>query len=276
MILSIAGYGSKVFRELNERTPVLLSLLNADQTTEHLHDRLIHRTYYADNLTTLYLDTFYITLTTSTAGCMRSHDPKSPASTAVKHGHGWAINSTLYSPSAVPILSCSPIMHSNSSAPTPPDTSAAPERRQEQRLSSDTSRTQLRNDRDRRWMAQRNRQRALRSKADGNNTQDLIVPGDGEDMDSVKRKDIELKVAGPKFENDSPAVQADPDKTSRSATDMLSQILTRCPNPPLPSSLESRPSEQPAPTEPRISAYSVMRSDPRTHGGCYDHPRNYW
>jgi hypothetical protein len=207
---------------------------------------------------------------------MRNQEPGSLVSTAVKCGHGWAINSTLYSPTAVPILSCSPTMHSNSSAPTPPDTFTAPERRQEQRLSSDTSRTQLKNDRDRRWMAQRNRHRALRSKAVGNNTQDLVVPGAGEDMDSVKRKDIELRVAGPEFSDDSPAVQADPDKTSRSATDMLSQILTRCPNPPLPSSLESGPSEQPAPTEPRVSAYSVMRSDPRTHGGCYDHPRNYW
>jgi hypothetical protein len=86
----------------------------------------------------------------------------------------------------------------------------------------------------------------------------LVVPGAGEDMDSVKRKDMELKVAGPKFSDDSPAVQADPDKPSRSATDMLSQILIRCSNPPLPSSLESGLSEQPAPTEPRISAYSMM------------------
>jgi hypothetical protein len=207
---------------------------------------------------------------------MRSQDPKSPASTAVKHGRGWAINSTLYGPSAVPILSRSPIMHSASSASIPPDTSTAPTRSQEQRMPRDARRTQLKADRDRRWMAQRNRQRALRSKADGNNTQDLVVPGAGEDMDSVKRKDIELKVAGPKFSDDSPAVQPDLDKTSRSATDVLSQILTRCSNPPLPSSLELGLSEEPAPTKPRVSAYSVMESDPRTHKGFYQHDENYW
>jgi hypothetical protein len=207
---------------------------------------------------------------------MRIQDPKSPASTVVKHGHGWATNSTLYSPSAVPILSFSPIMHSACSAPGTPGTSNAPRWSQEQRTSSDARRTQLKADRERRWVAQRDRQRALRSRAVENNTHDLEVPGAAEDMDFVKRKDMELKVAGAKFSDDSPAVQADPDKPSRSATDMLSQILIRCPNPPLPSSLESGLSEQPAPTGPRISAYSVMRSDPRTHGGCWDHPRNYW
>jgi hypothetical protein len=205
---------------------------------------------------------------------MGSQDPESPVSTAVKHGHGWAPTSTIYSLSAVPILSRSPTICTKSTTSARPDSSAAARLEQEQRASVDAKRRQLKKDRDRQWMEQRNRRRAGDSRAVGSAIEDF---GEAvEEMDSVKPKDSELMTSVPTVREGSPTMQADLDESRSSATDLLTQILTRCRNLALPSSLEPGPLVEPAPTEPRMSAYSVMRSDPRTHNGCYEHDANFW
>jgi hypothetical protein len=201
---------------------------------------------------------------------MRSQDQESLGIAAVKHEHGWAPTVTLYSPSAVPLLSRSPPMCTRSTTSAPSDASTAAALGQEKRVSADAKREQMKDNRNRRWMKQRDLRRARDSRAVCPATEESAAAG--EQMNSVKRKGIELETATPISKD----ARAEPDKTRRSAADLLSQILTTSADEPSPSSLESGPSGEPVPTNPRMSVFSVMQSDPRTHDGYYKHDENYW
>jgi len=201
---------------------------------------------------------------------MCSQHPISQASTAVKHEHGWAPTVTLYSPSAVPILSRSPTQCSRSTTSAPSDASTAAALGQEKRVADDARRRQIKDDRNGRWMKQRDLRRARDSRAARPATEDFAEAG--EEMDGVKRKDNELETATPISKD----ARGEPDKTRSPAADLLSQILTTSADEPSPSSLGSGPSGKSVPTDPRMSVFSVMQSDPRTHEGYYKHDDNYW
>jgi hypothetical protein len=208
---------------------------------------------------------------------MLSQDKVAVKSTAVRHEDGWAPTSTMYSPAAAPVLSCFSPSRSSSTTSSRADPPTATIPGQQQRGSYEARRKQLKNDRNRWWMEQRDRRRARGPRAAGSAARDTVEAGDR--VKRVKNEDFELKPAEAKDRDAELTVQADPGNTNTSSIEPVSRPPTIHARRASLISHVSDDAAKEAQTTSSLSAYvqGRMRLDPRaSEGGYYRHSESYW
>jgi hypothetical protein len=168
-------------------------------------------------------------------------------------------------------------MRSGSTIPTLPNTPITAESEQVERASNGAKRKQLKDNRNRRWTAQRNGQRNRHGRAVGSATEGLVEAD--EEMGSVRLTDGELNVAGQRRKDGSPTIQADPGDSRTLSIELFGETLTIRAKQRSPISTDKDDVVEEGPTRSSLSAYMQgrMRLDPGAYEGeYYKHPERHW